>query len=477
MRKKSKRILCSIIAAVLLNPFVVSSSADEQLTDATVQSYEEQIAALQNKREKASSELEDVLESKAGAQAEIERLDELMNIDSQLKKLAEDNIESYDLQIEAKKQSIAETEAKIESQKEALLARMTANYMDDDTDLIELVLGAESLVDFLSKLDYVAAIFDYDSKVISSLKTDKEKLAEDTRMLNEAEEKQKSLVATYEKTILENGKIREQKEETMNAIVADEESLVAFISQNQSEQASLDAELKQYIIEEQARREAAAEAARKAAAEEAARKAAAEEAARRAAEEEAARKAAEEEAARQQAQQYQYQSDSWYTDSYSYYDDYNYSTWDDYSYDDPASSFYLDYSYSGENNWPLDIYASYSVSSEFGWRYLYGIKDFHYGIDLSCAAGTNVYAFASGTVIKAEYHWSYGNYVLIDHGGGISTRYAHMSECAVYEGQYVSAGQLVGHVGLTGTTTGYHLHFEVREDGNVVDPRGYLVFP
>ena len=74
-------------------------------------------------------------------------------------------------------------------------------------------------------------------------------------------------------------------------------------------------------------------------------------------------------------------------------------------------------------------------------------------------------------------HWSYGNYVLIDHGGGISTLYAHMSDRLVSAGDTVSAGQIIGHVGLTGNTFGYHLHFEVRENGTVVNPRNYLTFP
>ena len=127
--------------------------------------------------------------------------------------------------------------------------------------------------------------------------------------------------------------------------------------------------------------------------------------------------------------------------------------------------------------WPLQAGAYYYVSSEQGWRNLWGTQDYHLGIDLACYNGTHILAFNAGTVLKSEYHWSYGNYVLIDHGGGISTLYAHMSQNTVQVGQYVQAGQLVGYCGLTGSTSGYHLHFEVREDGTVVNPRNYLVFP
>ncbi|MBQ8332512.1 MAG: peptidoglycan DD-metalloendopeptidase family protein, partial [Clostridia bacterium] len=124
--------------------------------------------------------------------------------------------------------------------------------------------------------------------------------------------------------------------------------------------------------------------------------------------------------------------------------------------------------------WPLEAGVSWYVSSPFGWRNLYGVQDYHLGIDLACANGTDVLAFNSGTVLKSEYHWSYGNYVLIDHGSGIATLYAHMSDRWVSAGDTVASGQQIGNVGLTGTTFGYHLHFEVRENGSVTDPAPYL---
>ena len=105
------------------------------------------------------------------------------------------------------------------------------------------------------------------------------------------------------------------------------------------------------------------------------------------------------------------------------------------------------------------------------------MNDFHLGIDLACANGTNVYAANGGTVVKSEMHYSYGNYVLIDHGGGISTLYAHMADRLVSAGDTVAAGQQIGHVGLTGSTNGYHLHFEVCENGSTTEPRNYIVLP
>ena len=90
-----------------------------------------------------------------------------------------------------------------------------------------------------------------------------------------------------------------------------------------------------------------------------------------------------------------------------------------------------------------------------------------------------MYAVNSGTVVTATYHRSYGYYVLIDHGGGIATLYAHNSKLCVSAGQKVKQGDVIAKIGTTGTSTGYHCHFEVRENGKTVDPlaNGYVVQP
>ena len=99
----------------------------------------------------------------------------------------------------------------------------------------------------------------------------------------------------------------------------------------------------------------------------------------------------------------------------------------------------------------------------------------HKGVDLAATTGTPIYATADGVVSKAEFYSSYGNFVSIEHGARIQTRYAHMSRIAVADGSFVQKGDLIGYVGSTGRSTGPHLHYEVRIDGQAVNPVPYMV--
>lgn len=117
-----------------------------------------------------------------------------------------------------------------------------------------------------------------------------------------------------------------------------------------------------------------------------------------------------------------------------------------------------------------------AITSGFGprWHPILGIQRMHSGVDMSGGSGTPIQAGAAGKVILAGYNGGYGNTVVIDHGGGMTTLYAHQSRIDVSYGETVSAGQVVGYVGSTGLSTGPHLHFEVRLGGKAVDPAQYL---
>lgn len=128
----------------------------------------------------------------------------------------------------------------------------------------------------------------------------------------------------------------------------------------------------------------------------------------------------------------------------------------------------------GQLGWPAPGY--YTITSPFGNRTdpISGFSSFHRGMDIGCPYNTTIIAANSGTVVYSGWHNSYGYYLIIDHGGGIATLYAHNNKLLVSTGDTVTKGQAVSLSGSTGYSTGPHLHFEVRVNGQVTNPMGYL---
>ena len=126
----------------------------------------------------------------------------------------------------------------------------------------------------------------------------------------------------------------------------------------------------------------------------------------------------------------------------------------------------------GTMTWP----AEGEITSPFGWRVhpIFGTQRLHTGIDIGADYGDAIRAADGGVVIHSDWMGGYGNAVIIDHGNGISTLYAHNSQLLVSEGQTVAKGQTVARCGSTGYSTGPHLHFEVRQNGSPVNPLNYL---
>ncbi len=475
MKKGIKRILyvASTAAFLCLIP-ALETLADNP--DATVQSYEDQLSSIVTKQKQALNDLAEIRNGQVEAQEEIGKYDELLRYNNEMKDLAAGQLDSLTEQIEEKKKSIADTTEAIEAQEEAFLSRMVAVYMEQDADWLELVFGAKDLTDFLVKMERVNAIFEYDNRIINELTSNKATLEADTAALELAEETQMKRVEDYEAAITQSQALYDEKLEYMDSLREDEAKLVEDYSYYKGLENELNAELEEYLAELAREQERIRQ----------------EEERRR--QEEERKRQEEEERKRQEelaAQQQQQQESSWEmwgngdsTDDYSDSSDYSdYSSGSDYSGGDWSSihsqdTSSMEYTYTGGlMSWPLEAGVSYYVSSEHGWRTIYGVEDFHLGLDLACDNGTTVMAAAGGTVLRSEYHASYGNYVLIDHGNGLSTLYAHMSACNVSAGDTVYAGQTVGWVGLTGNTFGYHLHFETRENGTTVNPRNYVALP
>ena len=121
----------------------------------------------------------------------------------------------------------------------------------------------------------------------------------------------------------------------------------------------------------------------------------------------------------------------------------------------------------GKFIWPVD--GGGTITSKFGWTG----RRYHYGLDIGTARNTNIFAADSGVVTTATYHYLYGYYIIIDHGNGYSTLYAHNNKLLVKVGQKVSQGTIIAKSGNTGNSTGPHLHLEIRKDGKRYNPLNY----
>jgi murein DD-endopeptidase MepM/ murein hydrolase activator NlpD len=122
--------------------------------------------------------------------------------------------------------------------------------------------------------------------------------------------------------------------------------------------------------------------------------------------------------------------------------------------------------------WPVNG----PITSPFGYRTdpVLGGNRLHAGVDIAASQGTPIKAAGDGVVVMAGWNGGYGNFTLIDHGGGLATGYGHQSRIGVSIGQHVSTGEVIGYVGSTGASTGPHLHWEVRVNGSPVDPMGWV---
>lgn len=294
-------------------------------------------------------------------------------------------------QIETTEAEIQNTKAEYDRAMEQFLTEMVISYEDGEASYLGLILGADSLGDFLSRLEQISALMEFKKTVMKTLDTKREQLEEKDRELI-----QKLKVQTETLEQLELDRIAYTKE--ADAAIAriaelekDESAALKLYYANKAEEDKLDKELEEYLLELQRKNQGSLEG--------------------------------------------------------------------------------------GDWLWPIPLTADQYCSSVYGWRMLWGAWDFHRGWDIACWLGTDIRASKSGTVVISTYHSSYGNYVVIDHGGGISTVYAHASKLLVAKGDKVQKGDVIAKVGTTGSSTGYHLHFEFRKDGKYDDPFNYIPKP
>jgi septal ring factor EnvC (AmiA/AmiB activator) len=426
MKRIHTRLLGLLMACVMALSFSLTGFAADE---SDKEEKEQQIEALQQEKEAQSQALDSMQTDKANTEEEIEALDtQLTNVQAEID-TTNTELEQTEEALDQTKVDLEAAREKEEKQYETLKLRIKVMYKKGDTGYLEILLAAEDITSLLNSTEYISKISDYDSNLLQNL--------QDTRTEIETLEKQQEEEV---ERITELKKELESQESELQDLLDEKSAYILSLNASIEYTEDYIQEIEENIsAEEQALAEIEAEIRAAAAAAEAAAAAAAQQAA----------------------------ASSGYYDSSS--DDSGYS---DYVTD--ASSAYKE-SYGGGWVWPSDT--TYLTDT-------YGYQDWrggnHNGIDIGASYGTPIYAAASGTVWIAGYSSSAGNWVVIDHGGGVLSVYMHASALYVSSGQYVTAGQSIAAVGSTGDSTGPHLHFGVMVgcsggyDGTWANPLAYV---
>ncbi len=349
-------------------------------------------------------------------------------------------LNTYNEQLDYYTGEIAVKETEIEQRWNVFLDRVRINYEDSFTSYLEIVLSSDSFSDLLYRVDIIASLLDYDKKVLAALDTAKKDL---TAMQTEYQSLQFKAQETLS-ALMEQLPLLEDRRAESAELLAELDAKVLAAMQSKETSEAMKAEI------EASYNEKAAQLAKAEAEIEEKIRRAQEEAARRAREEAERKRKEEEERKKQEAANQQSSKPSTTTQNKT-----------------PNVT--------GKYVWPTEG-AYTKVTSYFGWRTspLTGKPEFHNGIDIPAGYGTAIYAADGGTVLISEKHYSYGNYIVIDHGNGLSTLYAHNTKNLVKVGDVVDRGQQIATCGSSGDSTGNHLHFSVRIDGSPVNPMNYI---
>ena len=323
---------------------------------------------INNQKDQVSNDMAELEDSLEKQKAELDEIEAAVSA-------KEAEIAEAETQIQKTKSEIEKTKKDIEKREEELGLRLRTMYKNGSVGYIDVILGSNSLSEFLSNLSMVQRLYQSDQETMNELEKQQQILEEQYAEL----EKQQAALEEEKKALSEKQAEAQAKKDSMQGEL---DALEAKLDELNADAESISSQI----------------------------------------------------AASQNPNQ--------------------------------------EYQGSGTFVWPVRG----SITSYFGWRIhpIFGDYRYHSGMDIAVAAGTPVAAAESGTVILAQWYGGYGNCVVIDHGGGISTLYGHNNSLNVSVGQQVSKGQTIAAAGSTGNSTGPHCHFEVRVNGVVTEPLDYL---
>ena len=420
MRKRLKIITAVMLTLIFCMQPVCNVQATEE---SNLSEAQQEKKTLENDLQKAKELIDSLKGSKEDIQSEVEKLDKQLNeISGKVKEL--------ESQLSKKRREIANTESALNKAKEQekkqyrnMKKRIQFMYENGQTSYVEMLLSADSFTDFLNAVEYITQISQYDRKMLKEYQNMQVTIA-DT---------QKTLETDYASLQSLQAKVQEEKQ----AVAALESAKKGELNDVADDLTDAQTVAKAYEAEIQAQNEVIAQI------------------------QAAQKRAAEQQAAQQQAQAAEENQGA--TDAAGE----NQNTAQNTTPSGNGQS-------TGSMMWPCP--SSKRVTSDYGPRTspTNGASSNHKGIDIGAAYGADIVAADGGTVLVATYSSSGGNYVIIDHGGGLCTVYMHASSLTVSAGQTVSKGQVIAKVGSTGISTGNHLHFGVTLNGVYVSPWGYV---
>ena len=460
MEKKSARTglrrAVSLVLALVM-ALSVSLLPAAAVTPQDIANLKSKAQSLNSQKAQIQSQINSLANSKSNAMQKKQLLEQKINVLRDQIAVSEQTISSLTVQIEQKEKELAEAKAEEERYFNLFCERVRSMEEDGEISYWEVMFQAKTFSQLLDQVNKVGEIMDYDNEIMDQLEAAREAVAKAKSELEQSKREEEAA----------RNALQSQKAE-LDAEVGQVNSLIAQINSqsaayaNQMEDlnasaSEIDRQIKQaekaYAAQLEAQRKA--EEARK----QAAAAAAAQQKAQAAA---AAKKAAADAAAARSAAQAANNAAASATKS-------NTSS-------STAPVDTSNISSSGGWHWPLSGYTH--IASPYGYRICpFHGRELHRGADITAPGGTPIMAARSGVVLVSTYGSSYGNYVTIAHSDGTRSLYAHMSSRAISPGSTVSAGQVIGYVGSTGSATGNHLHFEIwtnSSSSSCVNPMNYF---
>lgn len=422
--KKITKNICAIAIAAILSVSCVF--AGDTVRADTMSDLEAKQAKLEKERKDVEAMLEQYKDEAEKAAEYLEEYDNKMKLQEEQVEVVEEQIALYEAEIAELEEKIAESEGEVDEGIEQFKQRLRSLYMAGSDSMASVLTGSTDFYDMLARMEFVERVSKHDNDMIDSLN---EQIAglEETKA-----ERQKTLEAMESKKA-EEEKYYEELRETYNNHAETKQMQEAMAADYRERADEIEAE--QSRIEEELQAEI------------------------RRLQEEAEKKRQEEERKRKEEEERKRQealaNNTEYVDTYT----------------PPAT-----YSDTGFI-WPVPTVRNMGDGYGNRWIVEEQRNNFHKGIDITKpgCAGEPTVAAAGGTVIQASNKYNgYGNCVIIDHGNGISTLYAHHQSLAVNVGDTVVQGQTLGYIGQTGNAYGNHLHFEVRLNGEHTNPLNYV---